>query len=235
MPFCWKWTKTLIPRLVVALAALFSLIVPVGSPSSAPLPKPPPTHPWSLQRQNSSVFFCVRLFCSRLCKKLLPRLVMAFAALFPLVVPVGSPPSAPLPNLLPCPPDHFNANTQHNFFLHKKLLKIVQKNSSKIGCGTSSTVSPGCASWQLGFHPLLHCQTCSYSPFLCQCKNSLHISCTRLFCWKSTKNLLHRFVVALAVLFSLAAPVGSPPCAPLPNLLPPTLCWNCVTAIHDKH
>ena len=127
-------------------------------------------------------FFCVRLFCSRLCKKLLPRLVMAFAALFPLVVPVGSPPSAPLPNLLPCPPDHFNANTQHNFFLHKKLLKIVQKNSSKIGCGTSSTVSPGCASWQLGFHPLLHCQTCSYSPFLCQCKNSLHISCTRLFC-----------------------------------------------------
>ena len=72
-------------------------------------------------------FFCVRLFCSRLCKKLLPRLVMAFAALFPLVVPVGSPPSAPLPNLLPCPPDHFNANTQHNFFCMRNSSRLSKK------------------------------------------------------------------------------------------------------------
>ena len=62
-PYHWKWIQKLLPRWVVATAAVFPPETPTGSPFSAPLQNLLSHPTFSCQFQNLSQISCARSFC----------------------------------------------------------------------------------------------------------------------------------------------------------------------------
>jgi len=161
----------LLPRLVMAFAALFPLVVPVGSPPSAPLPNLLPRPPDHFNAKTQHVFFCMRTF-SRLSKKILPRLVVALAALFPLVVPVGSWVSTHCSTAKPAPTHPFYANARIHYRFHAQDSSV--ENQPKPWSKHWWWQQQHCFPWgcQFGICPMLHCQTRSHTPCHFKSQNS---------------------------------------------------------------
>ena len=121
----------------------------------------------------------MRLTCCKSTKNMLPRLVVAPAALFPMVLPVGSWPSAPLVNLLP-PSLFVTMPKTVTDFMHKtNMLQIKPKK-----CIQDQWLHPR-------HHPLLQPRVVQWHPLWppVQKLNSAQMPWTMPISWKLNKNL----------------------------------------------